>query len=366
MRDNGKMAKCLYCDADGDTHEHVIPAAFGEFKDAPRLQAPVCSVCNSQRLGLLDEQVARCGPEGFMREFYGVTGRAHHTKVNPFVRGSAGGKRLEFFTFDREVGVEVNLEIRNGVVTQMCELIFVETETGKVHHIPLKESMTAEQLRTEFEWIAVAKPFEARLSCYPHERAWVEKLLRNHSPGISFSEPKLMSHIIETPTVKFQVGERYYRGIAKIGFHYFLTQFPSYSGHEAIFSRIRSFIDEDTTEPIRRVNEFMSMRQHPLLREMLQPGVRPDGWKAHFLAAEVTGGILLAHVHMFLTEDSPGQIYTVALGSDPSNQEQKGYAHGYRYYPDGRQGQFLGEATSLTAIRLAGHVLPAKPVIETA
>ena len=136
------MAKCLYCVSEADTHEHVIPAAFGEFKDGPRLQAPVCSVCNSQRLGLLDEQVARCGPEGFMREFYGVKGRAHHTKVNPFVRGSAGGKRLEFSTFDREVGVEVNLEIHDGIVTQMCELIFVETETGKVHHIPLKESMT--------------------------------------------------------------------------------------------------------------------------------------------------------------------------------------------------------------------------------
>ena len=82
-------------------------------------------------------------------------------------------------TFDREVGVEVNLEIHDGIVTQMCELIFVETETGKVHHIPLKESMTAERLRTEVERRAVAKPFETRLSCYPHEQAWVEKLLRN-------------------------------------------------------------------------------------------------------------------------------------------------------------------------------------------
>lgn len=131
------MAKCLYCSSDGDTREHVIPAAFGEFRDAPELQVPVCSVCNNQRLGLLDEQVARCGPEGFMREFYGVKGRAHHVAVNLFARGSAGGSRLEFSTFDREVGVEVNLEIRDGVVTQMCELILVETATGKAHHFPL-------------------------------------------------------------------------------------------------------------------------------------------------------------------------------------------------------------------------------------
>jgi hypothetical protein len=91
------MAKCLYCDSDGDTREHVVPAAFGEFRDAPELAVPVCSVCNNQRLGLLDEQVARCGPEGFMREFYGVKGRSHRVAVNPFARGSAGGSRLEFF-----------------------------------------------------------------------------------------------------------------------------------------------------------------------------------------------------------------------------------------------------------------------------
>ena len=42
-RDNESMAKCLYCVSEADTHEHVIPAAFGEFKDGPRLQAPVCS-----------------------------------------------------------------------------------------------------------------------------------------------------------------------------------------------------------------------------------------------------------------------------------------------------------------------------------
>ena len=211
------MTKCLYCDSDGDTRKHGIPAAFGEFRDAPELQAPVCSVCNNQRLGLLDEQVARCGPEGFMREFYGVKGRAHHTTVNPFARGSAGGSRPEFSTFDREVGVEVNLEIRDGIVTQMCELILVETETGKAHHFPLTKTMTADQLRTAIEWRAIPKPFEARLSCYSHEWARVERLLQEHSPGVTFSEPKLMSRLIETPEVKFQLGERYFEESPRSG-----------------------------------------------------------------------------------------------------------------------------------------------------
>jgi hypothetical protein len=358
------MAKCLYCDSDGNTHEHVIPAAFGEFRNAPELQAPVCSACNNQRLGLLDEQVARCGPEGFMREFYGVKGRDHHTPVNPFARGSAGGSRLEFSTFDQEVGVEVNLEIREGVVTQMCELILVETETGKAHHFPLTEAMTADQLRNAIARKAVPKPFETRLSCYSHEREWVETLLREHSPEVGFSEPKLMSHVIETPEVKFQLGERYFRGLAKIGLHYFLTQFPVYSGHEQMFSAIRSFIREETKEPIRRVNEFIQVRHHPLLLPMLDPGARPRaGWRAHVLAAEIRLGTCLAHIQMFLTEHNPGRIYTVTLAQDPGIPEPSAHAHLYQYFSGGKQGRFSGEATSLPAIRVAMAFPPTSPAV---
>jgi hypothetical protein len=357
------MAKCLYCNSDGDTREHVIPAAFGEFRDAPELQVPVCSICNNQRLGLLDEQVARCGPEGFMREFYGVKGRAHHATVNPFARGSAGGSRLEFSTFDREVGVEVNLEIRDGVVTQMCELILVETETGKAHHFPLTKTTTADQLRTAVETRAIPKPYEVRLSCHPHERAWVEKLLLEHSPGMTFSEPKLMSHVIETPGVKFQLGERYFRGIAKIGFHYFLAQFPIYSGHEKIFSRIRSFICQETKEPVHRVNEFVRVRHHPLLLTMLNTDARPDGWRAHILAAETRPGTCLAHIQMFLTEENPGLIYTVNLVEDSAITEHNAHAHLYRYFAGGKQGRFSGEASSLPAVRVAMAFPPTTPAV---
>ncbi|HWR14747.1 MAG TPA: hypothetical protein VN577_07950 [Terriglobales bacterium] len=300
-----------------------------------------------------------------MREFYGVRGRAHHVTVNPFARGSAGASRLEFSTFDREVGVEVNLEIRGGIVTQMCELILVETETGKTHHFPLAETTTADQLRTTIERSAVRKPYEARLSCYPHERAWVEKLLRQHSPGITFSESRQMSHVIEEPSVKFQLGERYFRGIAKIGFHYFLTQSPIYSGSEQFFSPIRSFIYQETKGPVRRVNQFVQMRHHPLLLPMLNSNARPDGWRAHVLAAETRPGRCLAHVQMFLTEENPGLIYTVNLAQDPVICDQTAHAHLYRYFSEGKQGRFSGEATPLPPVRVAMEFSPTTPAVTS-
>lgn len=359
------MGKCLYCSSDGGTREHVIPAAFGEFRNAPELPIRLCWDCNNKRLNLLDQQVARCGPEGFMREFYGVKGRSHHTPVNPFVRGSAGGRRLEFSMFDSEVGVEVNLEIQGGVTTQICELILIEKNTGKAHHFPLTEAMTADQLRRQISQRAIPEPYEARLSCHPHDRAWVENLMKEHSPEMTHSDPKLMNRVIETPQVMFQLGNRYFRGIAKIEFHYFLTQFPEYSGHDPIFSRIRSFIYEERDEPIRYVNEFVHTRHHPLISAMLDSDVRPDGWRAHVLAAETRPGACLAHIQMFLTENNPAHIYTINLAqNDLDVSAYEAHAHIDQYFPDGMEGKFLGEAGSLPSIRVARNFPPTTGIVS--
>jgi hypothetical protein len=298
-----------------------------------------------------------------MRKFYGVQGRPENAKVNPFARGSAGGRRLEFSTFDREAGVEVHLEIEDGAVTQLCELIFVETESGKVHHLPLSQGMTAVWVRGEMDRLAIAKPFETRVSCYPHEQDWVQTLMKEVSPGVTFSEGKPLSTVIERPEATFVLGERYFRAFAKVGFHYFLTQFPVYTGHEEMFRRIREFIYEDTTEPIRRINDFISVRQHPLLAEMLNPNLRPDGWRAHILAAEAQPGVCAAHIQMFLTEESGGPIYTIVLARDTAISEHNAFAHAYRYYPGGKRGKFSGEAKPLPTIKVATAFPPATPVV---
>jgi len=264
QRDNKCVKTCLYCPAEANSLEHVLPAAFGEFKDAPNLDNYICAPCNNGPLGLLDQQIARCGPEGLLRKFYNVQGREKHEKVNPFARGSAGGRRIEFSTFDRELGVEVNLEIEKGVVRQMCQLIFVEKASGKAHNLPLHEGMTAIELREEFDRLKVIEPFETRASFNPGEREWVERIVKEVCPTVTFSESVPHSKIIETPEAKFELGERYYRAIAKIGFHYFLTQFRKYTGHEDIFSKIRNFIYQDTDKPVSHVNDFISVRQGSL------------------------------------------------------------------------------------------------------
>ena len=247
--------------------------------------------------------------------------------------------------------MEVNLEIENGQARQLRELIFVES-SGKTHHLPIREHTTAERLLQAFKDLGVVKPFETRLSCDPEERTWVEPLLRQAWPAAEFGEGTPGSKIFEGAVGKVELNARYFRAFAKVGFHYFLTQFTNYTGHEPLFSRLRQFIsDEDFEGPITRINEFIGVRQHPLLGEMLNPNARPDGWRAHLVCAEVMPGSCLAHVQMFLTEDWPAPTYTVRLAADPAVVGTSAVGHIYRYYQDGLRGRFSGGVESLRTTR---------------
>jgi len=358
------LNQCLYCRAPANSLEHVLPAAFGEFAGAPNLDGRICEQCNGKRLGLLDEQLARCGAEGFFRKWYGIEGRAHHEKVNPFYRGSAGGRRQEFSSRDPVWGLEVNLEVENGQARQMRELIFVE-RSGKTYHLPIQENSTPDALLRAFKALGVVAPFETHLSCDSHERTWVEPLLKQAWPTAEFGEAIEGSRTFSGAVGKLQLNDRYFRAIAKIGFHYFLTQFNTYGGHEPMFARIRQFISEDVAGPVSRVNEFIGLRQRPLLREMLNTGVRPAGWRAHLLCAEVATGGCFAHVQMFLTEDWSAPIYTISLAVDPALTETGAAGHSYLYYPDGPKGKFSGEAQRLRTERAHFGVPPLAPAVAS-
>ena len=353
--------KCIYCGEPADTKEHPLPAAFGEFEGAPYLQDRICRPCNNARLGILDEQLARCGPEGFFRRHYGVRGRANHDKVNPFYRGSAGGHRLDMKARDSKLGIDVLLECENGVYRQARQLIFVE-ESGRVHHLPIREDLTHEQMRAAFEQLGVDKPFDVHFFCNPEEKASVEDLIKEMLPSAGFGEGGMSNAKYDGAVVTVELTDRYFRAVAKIGFHYFLTQFPEYTGHESIFSDIRQFILEDG-QPVDRANEYVGKREHPLLGEMLTPGARPDGWQAHVLCAEIRPGECLAHVQTFVSEDWPAPAYTIRLACDSTVVDSRAFGHAYIYFLEGPKGKYTGEALDLTTSRADHPAPPVTPVI---
>lgn len=341
------MNRCLYCSEEPKSEEHPLPAAFGEFINAPTLKDYICGRCNSKRIGLLDEQYVRCGPEGLLRKKFGIEGREHHEKVNPFYRGSAGGRRIEFLTWDDAFQCEINVELLGGDQgRQLCELILRE-KMGQTppHHIALKPEMTAEELLKIFAGLKMKGELESRITYDPATEQWAPELIKKAWPSVSMSEGIVGATNFRGGIAKFQVTDRFYRAIAKIGFHYFLTQFPKYTGHEAIFSDIRNFIIEDSKELVpARVNQFIGVRPYPLAMPMSDPRIITNGWVGHLLCAEVREGVCLAHYEPFISPEGRLRARTIYLGRDDTVGESAIQAHLHRYYEHGKQGRFSGEA----------------------
>lgn len=354
---------CLYCPEPALSLEHIIPAALGEFENAPVLRNRICKVCNN-RLGLLDEQMVRSGPEAFIRRYYNITGRPGHDSVDPFYRGSAGGQRLEMKVFDPDLGFEILMERTDGNYRQLRQLVFIEQSTGKIEHIPIGENMTAEELRDAYNRLGLTPPLEMHLICDPKEEQWVQDLVCATSPGTTFGPGTRGAMIYGSGlAISFSLTERYFRAVAKISFHYFLSQFPHYSGHEPKFDDIRQYIVTGDRD-VNRANGFVGERSLPLVGEALG-GARPDGWVGHILCADVTNGEYRAHVQTFISEDFQPRIYTVRLGGSPIDLGKGSAGHAFVYFRDGYHGKMAGQAHFLTPARFDFPPQPLAPVIKS-
>lgn len=281
--------------------------------------------------------------------------------MNPYYRGSAGGRRLEMKAFDPALNCEVALEYSNGQVRQRRELVFLES-SGKTYRLPIPDDLRdPEKLLAMYAQFGVTQPAECRMVYDPQEDVWLESLLKAAWPSLSFGESTLGATTYETPTIDVELTDRYFRGIAKIGFHYFLSQFPDLHGSEPCFEGIRRFIIEEG-RPVTLANDFIAIREYPLLVEMMG-GARPDGWMGHVLAADTSLGTYRAHIQLFVSKERPAPAYTVHLGSDTIDAAFRGSGHAYVYFPEGRHGKFSGKDHALNVERIAIAPSPLKPVI---
>jgi hypothetical protein len=264
---------------------------------------------------------------------------------------------------DTKLGIDVLVECDSGVYRQVRQVVFVE-HSGTTKHLPIREGSTPEQLREAFQKLGVSKPFDVHI-CYDRDtERWVEALIKDAWPSATLGEGSLGSATYPEAIGTVILSNRYFRAVAKIGFHYFLTQFVQYTGHEQIFAKIRGFIvDEDAG--VDRANEFIGKREYPLLGEMLTSGVRPNGWRAHVLCAETKPGECLAYVQTFVSEDWPAPIYAVRLASDAGIVDCRAAGHAYMYYAKGPEGKFAGDVLGLETTRVDWTPLPLVPVIKS-
>lgn len=359
------MCNCIYCGKTADSTEHPLPAAFGEFENAPLLANRICIPCNG-KLGILDEQLTRCGAESVLRKYFQIEGRSSHEKVNPHYRGSAGGGRLATKVFDNRIGCDVELELKGGrEARQLCQIIFKEA-TGATHHLPISPDLSdPERLRADFKNLPIAdlNSTTATFFCDPDELKRLRPVLTAVWPKLTFGPSyRLGAAKFDGAITEIRVTLRYFQAIAKIGFHYFLTQFPHLNGGEPIFSDIRAFITAPNGK-LRLASDFMGKRRLPLLANMLD-GSRPDGWAAHVLTAEMNGDSYLSHVQLFVSSEYPAPTYTVTIARGLGPVICCSSGHIYRYYEGGKRGRFAGAVLPLVTMPATMPREPLEPLFS--
>jgi hypothetical protein len=343
------MSKCIYCPAEADSVEHHLPRALGNFKGYAPLLDRVCSTCNG-KLGLLDEQLCRSGIEAFFRTHLEIDGRKQHEKVNPFYRGSAGGQCLEMKGINQATGQDVLLELVGGNEARELRCATLVAEDDSIHVIRITDGMTPEQFKKQVADLGAKRFKTADFSAGPEEMAWVESLMNalTYERRTEWKHSTLGPIVYGPARIKFTVTSRYFRCVAKIGFHYFLTKKPNFRGDESCFGDLREFIVNEGD--IDKCKPFINYNQQPLAWQ-LRNGQRLNTW-GHILCVETDYMQLRAKVQLFAGPEAQPHVYTVLLGRNPSLIDySEAYGDFFAYFPKPERGEFDGEVSELIGTR---------------
>src|ERR1700683_1193949 len=338
---------CIYCGSEDLTEEHYLPACLGKFKDYIPLIDRICHKCNAI-CGKLDEQLCRSGGEAFFRVFLGIKGRKSHAKINPFYRGSAGAPALEMVGVSSMTGESTPLELISDREVRELRCIRLIANDDTEHLIRITDGMTPELFREKFDALQIGQFKKAIISASEQERDWVLSLIQSfkfESIGSWTSPPAGISY--GPSTIKIQVTAHYFRDIAKIGFHYFLTKMSEYRGDEPCFSDIRNFIIKSSK--LEEARKFITRSDDPSVWG-IGPGERLNVW-GHILSAETDYFNFVARVNLFAGPTNRPLIYNVRLGDNPSRiHHSRKEADFFVYFPRGERGVYDGEVVSMICV----------------
>jgi hypothetical protein len=245
-------------------------------------------------------------------------------------------------------GASIPLELISDTEVRELRCIRLFTEDGTEHLIRITDGMTPALFRERFDALGIKQFEKALISASPNEREWVLSLFESftfQSIDNWASPPEGVSY--GPSTIKIQVTERYFRDIAKIGFHYFLTKATQFVGNESCFEEIRKFIIEPSSPE--DCNRFITRSDDATIWG-LEQGARINSW-GHILSAEVDYYNLIARVHLFAGPMNRPLIYTVLLGKNPSSIiYRSNEADFFVYFPSKDRGTYIGEVVPLISV----------------
>lgn len=330
---------CIYCGSSGPfSQEHAIPFCLGEFQGFATLPDRVCARCNNSIGGLERHFCRGASPESFFRRIVGVQGRKSHKPHNPFTEGVGERHPIDARIKDPVSGDTLLWEFVGRNEVRQVPQVVLSDESGGSRPIRITPTMTPEQLLASIH-AAGLQHIDGYVVADPGEYPWVERLLAAIGKRMTEAdEQRGPLHFSEWVNVGLEVGPEYFRAIAKIGFHYYLTASPALRGSEKELQPLRDFVLKGGD-----IDSFVEQRKLIILHEI------PRAY-GHIALAMWDQSHVEVYLQFFLGPDNPRPVtYCVKMaGRVPELSESHGFVgHLFANFPDGPQGHFRGQAMPL-------------------
>ncbi len=334
------MLSCVYCTnkfQESRVGDHVIPASWGEFDGAEQFHR-LCPRCHAE-IDKGVEQLVRCGPEAWVAKQLGLQFLRKRRSGSKASLAAHGAKPPKLTALMRGA----HLPVRHSDVAQAVEPVdcVILTDAADAEHtVELRPEMSARSILKVLRTTGAQPITKARLSCqHDQYSAYIEKMraywpsLRSvELPSIEAGQRRVRVSIL------FNVTDLYFRVIAKIAFHYFLTTRPTpVSGDEPEFDAVRSFIRDGGA-----VDRFV--HSGPQIDQCFSAPTPPTDW-GHVVAVNERADGIGVMLHLF---DGPGTLtrpYLVDLSREHRIQLPGGQVWGDRFTYRRTRGQarrFLG------------------------
>lgn len=357
---------CIYCGSAGPFDpEHALPQSLGKFKGLPELTDRVCKKCNNDIGGGPERQFARASPQAVFRAILGIGGNRKNEKINPFMKGSSGGRAIDLEATDPNTGIPLLFAIEDMQAKPQLvalEQLVVMDAAGKKIHIRLTPDISTEEtllavVRTCVDQNKLQRPVNVAIST---DRAGMRELFdevgRKHAQRTDWRPDELNQPYTVTEAAMRTVGNvSYFRAIAKAAFHYFLAVTPSVRGDEGSFSSLRNFIRNGGK------NEFVGFDQTG--DRQLPVSALSRAGSRHVFVTIWQDGTVQVSVEYFLSFNHNADIFRVNLGTNvPGFSGAGSRGHVFAYYPDGPRNGREGEMIKLEHAPDGAILIPGLPL----
>jgi hypothetical protein len=330
------QVRCIYCPSVFDPMQgegdHVLPRGFGDFENAILFRG-VCRACNN-KLSQLEEELLRTAPEAVYRR---MAGAGRNRRGQPVRwQGASGVPPPQFEIAHSDHGELVDADPQvPGQSTPVNQLVVFRND-GQSFTIRLFPGMNANALQRKLEQQGIAAGDVSH--AYWHvdeEHADIfTSTIKEVFPDSHHDEyPPTPAGSNQVPVrIACRFTGKYYRAIAKVAFHYFLSQSRcGFTGHEDYFAPVRKFMMEG--------GDHKPFFESQKLTIPLPIGRVPGGgamlsarWMHMLCCSESPATVVVAVYTIFGPKRLPSP-HNVTLLHRPSSLylPQHKYAHGYFY-----------------------------------